>query len=269
MQTSSADKLVPLQIHIEDLHFSVPVSKKKHLFKKNDEYRFTSFSSLIPLAINHNTKKSLKELQLPSIQVLSSPSLDLLEVSFLFNVTIANLILAGKTTLLNVLAGRAAGKIDGKILMNGHPLHEAKQLLKYSSYIMQDDVLLANQSVKEVITFSANMKLDKEFTEVNSKIYLFSHIFLATKTRENRINYQRTQLNRMSKHSRRLGWTLSVRTVTFYRAITSSAASLAANEKEPVLESILSTILHFFMSMNLLAASTATPPNKSCKCYED
>jgi ABC-type multidrug transport system ATPase subunit len=78
--------------------------------------------------------------------------------------------------LLNVLAGRAAGKIDGEILINGHPFEEAKQLLKYSSYIMQDDVLLANQTPKEILTFSANLKLPKGFSEVIQFLDL-SHIF--------------------------------------------------------------------------------------------
>lgn len=49
---------------------------------------------------------------------------------------------AGKTSLLNVLAGRT-GKdaiLEGKVLYNGHSVKEAKNLKKHIAYIMQDGI---------------------------------------------------------------------------------------------------------------------------------
>lgn len=43
----------------------------------------------------------------------------------------------GKTTLLNVLANRVSGRVDGQILYNGNPKEYAKQLLKHQAYVMQ------------------------------------------------------------------------------------------------------------------------------------
>ena len=56
--------------------------------------------------------------------------------------------IAGKTTLLNVLAGRADGHIDGQLLLNGHPVAEAKSLMKHSAYIMQDDIMMSSLTPK-------------------------------------------------------------------------------------------------------------------------
>ena len=39
-----------------------------------------------------------------------------------------NVKIAGKTTLLNVLAGRVDGVIEGRLLMNGYTKEEAKPL---------------------------------------------------------------------------------------------------------------------------------------------
>ena len=74
-------------------------------------------------------------------------------------------LLAGKTTLLNVLAGRAKGNIEGKILLNGHSRNEAKPLLKHAAYIMQDDVLLANQTPREILHFSAAMRIPRQYSK--------------------------------------------------------------------------------------------------------
>eukprot|EP00027_Filamoeba_sp_ATCC50430_P012825 CAMPEP_0168563134 /NCGR_PEP_ID=MMETSP0413-20121227/12515_1 /TAXON_ID=136452 /ORGANISM="Filamoeba nolandi, Strain NC-AS-23-1" /LENGTH=699 /DNA_ID=CAMNT_0008594649 /DNA_START=80 /DNA_END=2179 /DNA_ORIENTATION=- len=74
---------------------------------------------------------------------------------------------AGKTTLLNILAGRVdAGKVEGKILMNGTPRDSAKKsLLRKQAYVMQDDIMLATLTPREAITFSANLRIPETTPE--------------------------------------------------------------------------------------------------------
>eukprot|EP01134_Creolimax_fragrantissima_P004609 CFRG4609T1 len=69
---------------------------------------------------------------------------------------------AGKTTLLNLLAGRLTSSgncvSEGKINVNGMKRNHA-QFKKYSAYVMQDDNMFAEMTVKETITFSASLRL--------------------------------------------------------------------------------------------------------------
>eukprot|EP01134_Creolimax_fragrantissima_P006164 CFRG6164T1 len=69
---------------------------------------------------------------------------------------------AGKTTLLNLLAGRLTSsgdcKTEGRIYVNGKKRNYA-QFKKYSAYVMQDDDMFAEMTVKETITFSAVLRL--------------------------------------------------------------------------------------------------------------
>jgi len=73
---------------------------------------------------------------------------------------------AGKTTLLNVLAGRAFGKIDGKILYNGYPREESPSLFQHQAYVMQDDIMMPTQTAREIITFSAKLRISNEFFDI-------------------------------------------------------------------------------------------------------
>ena len=59
---------------------------------------------------------------------------------------------AGKTTLMNLLAGRSAlkGHLEGKLLMNGQPL-DRKALKGISGYVLQDDLLLPHLTVREAL----------------------------------------------------------------------------------------------------------------------
>jgi ABC-type multidrug transport system ATPase subunit len=77
---------------------------------------------------------------------------------------------AGKTTLLNLLAGRAQGKIEGQLLLNGSSMEESKEFRKHSTYIMQDDILLANQTPREILSFSSKMKISNEYTQVSTNL---------------------------------------------------------------------------------------------------
>jgi ABC-type multidrug transport system ATPase subunit/ABC-type multidrug transport system permease subunit len=66
---------------------------------------------------------------------------------------------SGKTSLINALAGRLqiGGTLEGEILVNGQPRGRAFRSI--SAYVMQDDILFSNLTVKETFTFAANMRL--------------------------------------------------------------------------------------------------------------
>jgi ATP-binding cassette subfamily G (WHITE) protein 2 len=61
---------------------------------------------------------------------------------------------SGKSTFLDVISGRKLAKnITGEILLNG--VSNPKALKKVSAYVLQDDSLLGNLTVRENILFSA------------------------------------------------------------------------------------------------------------------
>jgi ABC-type multidrug transport system ATPase subunit len=65
---------------------------------------------------------------------------------------------AGKTSLLNILAGRAInGKIEGTVKLNGRkrPVNWPEVI----GYVEQEDLLTENQTVQELIQFSAHLRL--------------------------------------------------------------------------------------------------------------
>lgn len=72
---------------------------------------------------------------------------------------------SGKTSLVNALAGRlqVGGVLEGEILVNGQPRGNAFRSL--SCYVMQDDVLFSNLTVRETFEFAARMRLPAEVTQ--------------------------------------------------------------------------------------------------------
>ena len=71
---------------------------------------------------------------------------------------------SGKTSLINALAGRlSSGTISGEILVNGHPRGRAFRAI--SAYVMQDDVLFSNLTVRETFEFAARMRLPAEVSQ--------------------------------------------------------------------------------------------------------
>ena len=66
---------------------------------------------------------------------------------------------AGKTTLLDILAGRnkATGTLTGDILVNGHP--QSGNFKYVSAYVMQDDVLLGSLTVMESLEYTAKLRM--------------------------------------------------------------------------------------------------------------
>eukprot|EP00732_Lithocolla_globosa_P002455 Lithocolla_globosa_v1_NODE_1615_length_2446_cov_108.467169.p1 type:complete len:653 gc:universal NODE_1615_length_2446_cov_108.467169:1985-27(-) len=68
----------------------------------------------------------------------------------------------GKTTLLNVISGRKK-QTSGDILLNG--LQKRKYLKELSAYVMQDDHLFSTLTPKELLSFSATLRLPKSLTK--------------------------------------------------------------------------------------------------------
>nr|XP_022900474.1 ATP-binding cassette sub-family G member 4-like isoform X1 [Onthophagus taurus] len=73
---------------------------------------------------------------------------------------------AGKTSLLNVLAGRITQGISGNIKINGVQ-RDLKAFQKLSCYIMQEDLIQKQLTVKEAMDYAAKLKLDNNLDARN------------------------------------------------------------------------------------------------------
>lgn len=71
---------------------------------------------------------------------------------------------AGKSSLLNIIAGRSASapgiKISGKMTVGGHIVNPVK-FRKNIAYVMQDDGLMATATPREALRFSAALRLEQ------------------------------------------------------------------------------------------------------------
>jgi ABC-type multidrug transport system ATPase subunit len=68
---------------------------------------------------------------------------------------------AGKTTLLDVLAGRkTGGSVSGAITLNGHP-KDQKSFARVAGYVEQVDIHSPVVTVREAVDFSATMRLQE------------------------------------------------------------------------------------------------------------
>jgi len=73
---------------------------------------------------------------------------------------------AGKTTLLNILASRIRDNVTGTIRINGADAMKNRKITKIiSGYVMQDDTMLANLTVRETLMFSAMIRLPSSLSK--------------------------------------------------------------------------------------------------------
>jgi len=69
---------------------------------------------------------------------------------------------AGKTTLMDVLAGRkTGGYIEGEIKISGYPKVQ-QTFARISGYVEQNDIHSPQLTVEESLWFSASLRLPKE-----------------------------------------------------------------------------------------------------------
>ena len=69
---------------------------------------------------------------------------------------------AGKTTLLNLLSGRAKfGEYSGQLKLNActYPVNKYRALMKQQGYVLQTDYFLEDLTVRQTMDFAAAMKL--------------------------------------------------------------------------------------------------------------
>ncbi|KAJ6299528.1 hypothetical protein OIU76_020486 [Salix suchowensis] len=72
---------------------------------------------------------------------------------------------AGKTTLMDVLAGRkTGGYIEGDIKISGYP-KEQRTFARISGYVEQNDIHSPQLTIEESLLFSSNLRLPKEVTK--------------------------------------------------------------------------------------------------------
>jgi ABC-type multidrug transport system ATPase subunit len=79
---------------------------------------------------------------------------------------------AGKTTLMDVLAGRkTSGSIEGSITLSGYPKKQ-ETFARISGYCEQTDIHSPNVTVYESILYSAWLRLTSDVDEKTRKVYI-------------------------------------------------------------------------------------------------
>ena len=77
---------------------------------------------------------------------------------------------AGKTTLMDVLAGRkTGGYIEGDIRISGYQ-KEQQTFARISGYVEQNDIHSPQVTVEESLWFSASLRLPQEITKDQKKV---------------------------------------------------------------------------------------------------
>ena len=72
---------------------------------------------------------------------------------------------AGKTSLLNVLAGEVhEGTISGELLINGQHA-TGRELRKIAGYVYQDDIVFPTMTVREAMMLSAHLRVSKSVSQ--------------------------------------------------------------------------------------------------------
>ena len=82
---------------------------------------------------------------------------------------------AGKTTLMDVLAGRkTGGYIEGDIKISGYP-KEQRTFARISGYVEQNDIHSPQLTIEESLLFSSNLRLPKEVTKEQRLVSRIKH----------------------------------------------------------------------------------------------
>jgi ABC-type multidrug transport system ATPase subunit len=78
---------------------------------------------------------------------------------------------AGKTTLMDVLAGRkTSGSIEGSITLSGYPKKQ-ETFARISGYCEQNDIHSPNVTIYESILYSAWLRLSSDVDDKTRKVY--------------------------------------------------------------------------------------------------
>eukprot|EP00927_Polykrikos_kofoidii_P066646 TRINITY_DN62206_c0_g1_i1.p1 TRINITY_DN62206_c0_g1~~TRINITY_DN62206_c0_g1_i1.p1 ORF type:complete len:664 (+),score=76.22 TRINITY_DN62206_c0_g1_i1:24-1994(+) len=73
---------------------------------------------------------------------------------------------AGKTSLLDILAGRRAST-SGEVSLGSKRQVDAATIRKYAAYVQQDDAIMATQTTKEALTMAAFLTLPQEMSKID------------------------------------------------------------------------------------------------------
>lgn len=77
---------------------------------------------------------------------------------------------AGKTTLMDVLAGRkTGGYIEGEIKISGYP-KEQQTFARVSGYVEQNDIHSPQVTIEESLWFSAVLRLPKDVSNEKKRV---------------------------------------------------------------------------------------------------
>lgn len=85
---------------------------------------------------------------------------------------------AGKTTLMDVLAGRkTGGYIEGDIRISGHPKQQ-RTFARVSGYVEQNDIHSPQVTVFESLCFSSFLRLPKEVNQKQRQVFHHQAFFM-------------------------------------------------------------------------------------------
>jgi ABC-type multidrug transport system ATPase subunit len=80
---------------------------------------------------------------------------------------------AGKTTLMDVLAGRkTGGYIEGNIKISGYP-KEQRTFARIAGYVEQNDIHSPQVTIEESLWFSASLRLPKDISIDKRRVICF------------------------------------------------------------------------------------------------
>lgn len=83
---------------------------------------------------------------------------------------------AGKTTLMDVLAGRkTGGYIEGDIKISGY-VKEQRTFARISGYVEQTDIHSPQVTVEESLWFSSRLRLPKGINEEDRRVSFLDHL---------------------------------------------------------------------------------------------